>query len=278
MKKTVLAAVVAMGLASQVYAQAPTLIEGLREQQLHDMDKAMQAIGGGFGLDSQGVNAETQQQMNNIVAESLKQVDQEQRKGQPEHQFRPNQEGNHEAYENQLKANKAQAMQNENLLQLVESLDQQHSQRTMDSLPASSEVGKGAMLIFVSFSMPERVLKNLSRQAYQYGATVVLRGFTDDSLEQTKNLARKANEYGAAWQIHPELFETFNVKNVPTFVMTSDMASLDSGCGGGNECATNLGYTSISGDISLMAALDYFRRDSAFPFVRDLAEQMLDAE
>lgn len=277
MKRTLLFIAMSIGVVSQSYAQPPTLIEGLREQQMRDMDKAMQAIGG-MGLDGQAVDEQAQQNMNHLVAESLRQVDQEQKQGAQEYQFRPNQEGNQQAYENQLKANKAQAMKNENMRQLIDKLGQQHTQRTMGSLPASSEVGQGALLIFVSFSMPERTLKNLSRQAYQYGATVVLRGFADDSLDKTKNLARKVNEHGAAWQIHPELFETFNVKNVPTFVMTSDVNSLESGCGGGNECATNLGYTSISGDISLMAALDYFRRDSAFPFVRDLAKQMLDTE
>ncbi|WP_300646486.1 type-F conjugative transfer system pilin assembly protein TrbC [Paenalcaligenes sp.] len=266
-----------IGAVSQSYAQPPALIEGLREQQIRDIDKAMQAIGG-MGLDGKAVDEQAQQKMNNLVVESLRQVDQEQKKGALEYKFRPNQEGNQQAYESQLKANKAQAMKNENMRQLIDKLGQQHTQRAMESLPASSELGQGALLIFVSFSMPERTLKNLSRQAYQYGATVVLRGFVDDSLEKTKNLAKKVNEHGAAWQIHPELFETFNVKNVPTFVMTSDVSGLDSGCGGGNECATNLGYTSISGDISLMAALDYFRRDSAFQFVRELAQKMLDAE
>lgn len=278
MNKQLAAFGLAVFMLSPAHAESNPVWESLQQQRLQDLDKAMGAIGAAEATLNRatGADDEMMQDSSAIIAESLRQLDAGQQG--TGYQFKPGNEGNKQEYQKRLLENQEAASRSASFQQLVEQLGESHKNRTMGSLPVANEVEQGAVLIFVSFSMPERVLENLSRQAYQYGATLVLRGFVDDSLDKTKDLARKVNPYGAPWQIHPELFDTFNVVNVPTYVMTSDLESIENGCSLRNECATNLGYTSISGDISLMAALDYFRRDSASPYIRDMAEQMLNAE
>ena len=65
--------------------------------------------------------------------------------------------------------------------------------------------------------MPEASLKALSQQAEQYNAVLVLKGLYEDSFVKT---ALKLN--GIAVQIHPELFEKFQVTSVPTFIQVSN--------------------------------------------------------
>lgn len=130
--------------------------------------------------------------------------------------------------------------------------------------------GASDLIIFVSFSMPKEVLTELARQARASGAVMVVRGFKDGSLMETKRAALEVNRAGAPWEIHPELFKAFKVKTVPTFVVANAEAEsvLDDGC------SPEASYSSVSGDISVDVALDTIRR-RAQPAIAKMAENRI---
>ncbi len=153
--------------------------------------------------------------------------------------------------------------------------EQGRAQRRMESdVP---DIPQNAILVFVSFSMPDAVLSSLAQQAKVVGATLVLRGMKDDKLSATKEAALAVNEARASWQINPGLFESFKVQTVPTFVMTGDKEVLDRGCPleGPKTCTLQGSYASVRGDMSIELALQTIRVHSTIPYVRGLAEQRL---
>jgi conjugal transfer pilus assembly protein TrbC len=127
------------------------------------------------------------------------------------------------------------------------------------------------LIVFVSFSMPPDILKELARQAKETGAVLVLRGFKDESLAATKQAALIMNQAGAEWDIHPDLFKSFKVTKVPTFAVAAADASsvLEEGC------APETTYATISGNISIQVALDTIRRRASMP-IATLAEARLE--
>lgn len=77
------------------------------------------------------------------------------------------------------------------------------------------------VLAFVSFSMPDASLKALAEQTYRKGAILVLRGFRNQSIQETlkhavdvfSNAKRKLR-----LQINPVLFQKYGIDSVPCFV------------------------------------------------------------
>lgn len=130
--------------------------------------------------------------------------------------------------------------------------------------------GEHDLLVFVSFSMPKEILTELSRQAKEAGAVVVIRGFKDKTLSATKFAAQEVNKAGTEWDIHPELFKAFKVTKVPSFVVADASAAsvLEDGC------SPDASYASVSGNISIELALDTIRR-RANPAIAQLAEARL---
>lgn len=109
-----------------------------------------------------------------------------------------------------------------------------------------------ALYIFVSTSLPMDTLKLLGEQAVRGGAALVLRG-VPGGLEGYAKIAQTLKPVimtGADIQIHPELFERFEVKAVPAFVL----AKHEEGCQG-NLCDAE--SIAVSGDVSLPYALEH---------------------
>lgn len=104
------------------------------------------------------------------------------------------------------------------------------------------------LLVFVSFSMPMESLKLLGDQVQKAGGSLVFRGLVKDSFPLT---AEKMRKLGTEAMIDPTLFEAFQVKGVPTFVMLSTplqtLEQLPS-------------YDQLTGHVSLKHALDTFQR------------------
>jgi type-F conjugative transfer system pilin assembly protein TrbC len=76
------------------------------------------------------------------------------------------------------------------------------------------------LYIFVSFSLGEKSLLNLAQEAKAYGATLILRGFKDNSYAQTvKSLQNIITKTSQGVLIDPELFSLFSVKVAPTYVL-----------------------------------------------------------
>lgn len=158
---------------------------------------------------------------------------------------------------------------------------QQAAQQTRErrNNSGTAAVPEDALLVFVSFSMPEHVLRALSDQARVVGATLILRGMVNGRLSATQEAALKVNGAGAGWEINPELFTTFDVQTVPAFVLTGNKRVLDEGCAPDDEgmCSNANTFSKVSGNISIDIALDTIRRRTDIPLIRDLAERRLEA-
>jgi len=131
------------------------------------------------------------------------------------------------------------------------------------------------LMVFVSLAMPVESLKRLGRDVKKVGGVMVLRGFRygidpgnwERSIEAMKPVA----ETGVELQINPALFEQFQVKIVPTMVLSPEGIA-DKGCSEGRCPASRLAI--ISGDVTLDYALNTLidRRDN----IGRLARQMSD--
>jgi conjugal transfer pilus assembly protein TrbC len=132
------------------------------------------------------------------------------------------------------------------------------------------------LVVFVSLDMPQASLKRLVADAQRYGATLVLRGVKDKSIEATAKaiyaLQGDLGERGAAWRIDPRLFQRFQVDSVPAHVLLDANSSIPGGCAS-DDCLRNLRYARVAGDISIEHALSSIAM--ADPPMRAMAEQRL---
>lgn len=102
------------------------------------------------------------------------------------------------------------------------------------------------LLVFVSFSMPLETLKSLTKQVNQLGENVVLRGLVNSSFRQT---AEKVKELKQEVIIDPTLFEEYQIKVVPTFVLQSQRFTK-------NEALKDESYDQLKGNVSLEYVLE----------------------
>ncbi len=75
--------------------------------------------------------------------------------------------------------------------------------------------------VFVSFSLNDEALKAYYIEAEKIGAILVMRGLIDDSFTTTK---AKLDELKIAYVIDPELFDKYNINQVPTIVQDNGEA------------------------------------------------------
>lgn len=75
------------------------------------------------------------------------------------------------------------------------------------------------LLVFVSFSMPDLSLEELSKQAGKFHARLVLRGLHEGSFKKTAEKILEIDKNGLKIDIDPELFKEYQIKQVPTFVL-----------------------------------------------------------
>ena len=126
------------------------------------------------------------------------------------------------------------------------------------------------LIVFVSFSMPEASLKRLAQQTGQAGGVMILRGFKDGNMKATVQAIQELGLSGTAIQINPPAFTRYKVGTVPTVVLTKPEAATQID---GEGCAMADTYASVSGDTSLVFALEAIGRgDKTFTF---MAEQYL---
>jgi type-F conjugative transfer system pilin assembly protein TrbC len=100
--------------------------------------------------------------------------------------------------------------------------------------------------IFVSSSMPINTLKAYALEAEKYNGILVFNGLPDGSFKKLINIINQisSGDVNAAFQIDNTAFEEFNVQNVPTIILNK-----------------NKKHDSVTGNITLKAALDLFSRD-----------------
>ncbi len=105
------------------------------------------------------------------------------------------------------------------------------------------------VMVFVSSSMPQESIKTLMIESKMSGAAMVFRGLVG-SLRNTSEFLQKLSKENVSAIIDPRLFDSFNIKSVPTFIVIAD-SDLDSS-------VTDLTprHDRISGNITLKYALE----------------------
>ena len=110
---------------------------------------------------------------------------------------------------------------------------------------------KHDLMVFISFSLPDDVIRKYSKQAAEYGAVLVLRGMKENSLQKTKYAGFKVNPSGAEWDIAPATFKKFKIDRVPSIVLAdaTQVSTLENGC------AKEGDYLRVDGEVSIHHAL-----------------------
>jgi conjugal transfer pilus assembly protein TrbC len=134
-------------------------------------------------------------------------------------------------------------------------------------------VEESVLYIMVSFSMPDEAIARLAEQAAKTGATLVLRGVVEESLQKTALLASQfIKRYpGVQFQVDPNIYRRYAVKQVPTFILARENKEIQA-CTKG--CDATDYFVSVAGDVTLDYALDYFSRRGGERF-SPLAEKRL---
>ncbi len=131
-----------------------------------------------------------------------------------------------------------------------------------DRIAAAQGLRSGpALLVFVSFAMPQPTLERLVDQAAKTQAALVIRGLANGSLRDTvTRIQRLIGTRQVAFQIDPQAFDRFAVTHTPTFVLVRDGAQ-STPCSAG-QCYASDAFVSTSGDVSLDYALEFIARQA----------------
>ena len=96
------------------------------------------------------------------------------------------------------------------------------------------------ILIFVSFSMPQKMLWHYFEQAKLYNAKLIIRGLVNNSFKDTVKAMDLGDNKILKLEVNPKLFKEYQIQRVPTIVITS----------------LHNGYNKFIGSVSLKYALD----------------------
>ncbi len=114
-----------------------------------------------------------------------------------------------------------------------------------------------SILIFISFSMPEKSIEAYLRDAKKIHASVVIRGLIDNSFQKTfQRIAMLVKSSGGdGVELNPIWFKRFDIKTVPAVVVVVD----GSPCFKNNTCQKDRDFDVMTGDITLASALRIIR-------------------
>ncbi len=119
-----------------------------------------------------------------------------------------------------------------------------HASKMEPNSPKARYQGESGLYIFVSLSLSDEILKALSQQAKALGGNLVIQGLINNSFKETQTRLRAL---GIPIDIDPTLFERFDVKHVPTFVLTEV-----------KEGEIQGPYDKVTGNVSVQSALELF--------------------
>ena len=111
-------------------------------------------------------------------------------------------------------------------------------------------VKEGRRYVFLSFSMPSKVLESYFRESVVTGYLPVFRGLLEGSYKKTIAYLKPMMEAtNAGAEINPEVFKEFNIKVVPSFVLSEGKLNCfeESSCESGK-------YNKIAGNIGIAEA------------------------
>ena len=116
-----------------------------------------------------------------------------------------------------------------------------------------------ALMLAVSFSMPESVLVQYAQQAEEAHARLILRGVPPGTnVPQVAAMIKRINQnHKAEWSIDPPLFRRFKISKVPALIYVDEDAAqkLD------NQCAPELSFLEVDGEVSIRQALYLMSRE-----------------
>lgn len=117
-------------------------------------------------------------------------------------------------------------------------------------------LSQGHIYIFVSFSMPKTSLSNLVRDAERVGATLVLRGFHENSMRKTAlKVQETIGNHRVGWQIDPPAFSRYKVEVVPAFVLVK-AGTVQVPCKDAKCEKPPVEYGMVVGDVSIDYAVE----------------------
>ncbi len=105
------------------------------------------------------------------------------------------------------------------------------------------------VMVFVSSSLPKESLKALMIESRLTGAAMVFKGAIG-SLRNTSEFLQRISRENVSAIIDPRLFDSFDIKSVPSFVVVANSSIDSSGLG-----ATPL-HDRMSGNVTLKYALE----------------------
>lgn len=114
-----------------------------------------------------------------------------------------------------------------------------------------------SLQIFVSHSMPISLLKSYAKEATKYNGVLVFRGLPVGSFHKLSNLVSDIsgdNAEGIAMQIDDEAFKAFNIKIVPTIVLSRSASIFSEQVKGG-------AFDKIGGNVTIKYALEVFAKE-----------------
>ena len=125
-----------------------------------------------------------------------------------------------------------------------------------DAADAAEKYAETEAILFASFSMPPASLRQMMQEATTFGATIVFRGFVNDSVFDTRAKLEEVfgqDELGEAFAIDPTLFKRFDIRSVPVLVVLTDGLDV---CESPN-CETDLPpvHDRLSGNVPMETAL-----------------------
>ena len=124
--------------------------------------------------------------------------------------------------------------QYQEFISIANDLKNQTHPKNPNSAVNSNTMSNQIPMVFISFSMPESLIKEYIFEAQKYGGILVLRGLVEGSLKKT---VLKLKEIEGSTQtklakpnlsiiIHPKLFDVYGINQVPALVLSD----------GGQEC------------------------------------------
>lgn len=128
----------------------------------------------------------------------------------------------------------------------------------------------GNIMIFVSFSMPEKNIKEWLQQAELIHAPVIIRGLVNNSFKETiKKMSLLTADNRGGVQLDPTLFQKYQITKVPAVVIKKS-----SNCLPAQTCEEN--YDVIYGNVTLSYALKKViaQNDLLSPIAEDALKEM----
>lgn len=130
--------------------------------------------------------------------------------------------------------------------------------------------------LFISFSMPETLIKQYLIESKRYHIPLIMRGLIHNSMKETQeklfSLMHSDNEknINGGIQIHPISFKKFSIHAVPALVVARDSAF----CSEKQSCVPP-DFDIVYGNISLIASLSKIAEEGNVgkSFARNLLEQ-----